>query len=332
MKSTLSSFIGTIVLAMFSCQVTQGGVVSFGSGSNQFSIDFVSIGNPGNPVDTTGNPGAPNYVGSVAYTYNMGKYEVSRDMITKANAQGLLGISLEDLTPYGGNGVNRPATGVNWNEAARFVNWLNTSQGYHAAYKYDVQPGNAGYSANADIGLWTPSDPGYNAANPFRNDQAHYFLPSNDEWYKAAYYDPVTGNYYDYATGSDTAPTPVTSGTGTGSAVYKLALGVGPSDITQAGGLSPYGTMAQGGNLFEWQETEKDLVNDTPSAERDIRGGCWFNNGSLSSTTLIANSPSTDIFINVGFRVASVPELNTLTLSALGIGGLLLWRARYKRT
>lgn len=76
---------------------------SFGSGANAFTMDFVTIGNPNNAADTTGSP---NPVGSVAYTYNLGKFEVSRDMITKANSAGNLGITMFDLTGYGGNGVN----------------------------------------------------------------------------------------------------------------------------------------------------------------------------------------------------------------------------------
>ena len=83
-----------------------------------------------------------------------------------------------------------------------------------------------------------------NAANPFRNSQAQYFLPNVDEWYKAAYYDPTSGVYFDYPTGSDSAPTAVASGTAAGTAVYDAQ--VGPADITLAGGLSPYGTMARG--------------------------------------------------------------------------------------
>ncbi len=102
------------------------------SGANEFTIDFVPIGNPGNTADTTGSP---NPAGKVDYFYRMGKYEISRDMITKASAAGGLGITLADMSSYGGNGVDRPATGVTWNEAGRFVNWLNTSQGYSAAYK-----------------------------------------------------------------------------------------------------------------------------------------------------------------------------------------------------
>jgi formylglycine-generating enzyme required for sulfatase activity len=43
-----------------------------------------------------------------------------------------------------GNGANRPATGVSWNEAARYVNWLNTSNGLAPAYKFATQPGEVG--------------------------------------------------------------------------------------------------------------------------------------------------------------------------------------------
>jgi len=82
-------------------------------------MDFVTIGNPGNAADTTGSP---NPAGSVAYTYNLGKHEVSRDQIDKANSAGSLGITLADMSSYGGNGINRPATGINWFEATKHVN------------------------------------------------------------------------------------------------------------------------------------------------------------------------------------------------------------------
>jgi len=167
-------------------------------------MTFVPIGNPGNAPDTTGSP---NPAGSVEYHYRMGRYEVSRDMINKANAEGGLGITLWNMVSFGGNGANRPATGVSWNESARFVNWLNTSQGYSPAYKFDLQPGDVGYNVLADITLWQATDSGFNSANRFRNSLARYFLPSIDEWYKAAYFDPNTnggnGGYWNYPNGSD---------------------------------------------------------------------------------------------------------------------------------
>ena len=93
-----------------------------------FSIDFVDIGNPGNPADNTGH-------GAVGYNYRIGVHEVSRAMIEAYNTNsGGPTLTLHDMTSYGGNGVNRPATGLSWNEAARFVNWLNTSTGHAAAY------------------------------------------------------------------------------------------------------------------------------------------------------------------------------------------------------
>jgi formylglycine-generating enzyme required for sulfatase activity len=156
-------------------------------------------------------------------------------MINKANAEGGLGLTKDTRGP------DKPATSVTWNEAARFVNWLNTSSGSLPAYKFAIQPGEPGYVANTDIQLWTPSDAGYDPNNLYRNSQAKYFLPSVHEWYKAAYYDPTTGVYFDYATGSNSTPTAVANGTAAGTAVY-FHQSV-PADIMLAGGLSPYGTM-----------------------------------------------------------------------------------------
>jgi formylglycine-generating enzyme len=62
----------------------------FGSGANSFEIEFVTIGNPGNLPDANSiPPGAyPNPVGAVPYSYRIGKYEISEQMIDKANDLG----------------------------------------------------------------------------------------------------------------------------------------------------------------------------------------------------------------------------------------------------
>lgn len=305
---------------------------TFGTGDNQFTIDFVTVGNPGNPADTTGDP---NPAGAVPYVYNIGKYEISRDAIEKANLEGGLGITLADMSfVTGGTRAEMPATEVTWNEAARFVNYLNTSQGYPAAYKFGKQPGEVGYDPNANISLWQAGDPGYDANNLFRNSLAHYSLPSTDEWYKAAYYDPNAnggaGGYWDYPTGSDSIPTPVASGTDAGTAVWGQVGG--PADTRLAGGLSPYGTMAQGGNVLEWEE-DGFLFWGDPSAERSLQGGYWWNYGvhisplALSATSRGSADPNNEEFFN-GFRVASIPEPSTAYLGALSTIGLLRWRRR----
>ncbi len=300
------------------------GFVTFGTSGNQFTMEFVAIGNPGNTADNTG---APNPAGSVGYTYDIGKFEVSRDMINKYNASfgnaNARVITMADMTSYGGNGINKPATDITWNEAARFVNWLNTSSGYYAAYKFTTT------GVNDDIALWNNGDLGYDASNPYRNRFAKYVLPSYNEWYKAAYYTPATSSYFDYPTGSNSAPTSVASGNTSGTAVYGTQAA--PADVTIAGGLSPYGVMGLGGNVFEWEESSSDLTNSSGTLNRGNRGGNWSNDiGFLHSTARIAYSP-TFTSIGIGFRVASVPttaapvpEPSMMMMAGLlGLGGYI---------
>jgi formylglycine-generating enzyme required for sulfatase activity len=269
---------------------------TFGSGENAFEIAFVTIGQPGNPADTTGDP---NPAGSVGYEYRIGKFEVPEEAVRKANAASALagaplGITLDSRGPQ------KPATSRSWFEAARFVNWLNAEKGASPAYKFD---------AAGNFQLWTSADPGFNPSNPFRNQQALYFLPSIDEWYKAAFFDPVAGVYWDYPTGSNEAPIAVASGTAPGTAVWNQTTG--PADVQLAGGMSPFGTVGQGGNVNEWEETSTDLFNDNPADFRGIRGGTA---GLASSALGLSSSFRSTIFpptgepVNVGLRVVSVPE------------------------
>ena len=81
---------------------------TFGTGENTFEIEFVTIGDPGNTADDDPNPS-----GAVDYVYRMGKYEISEQMIEKANTLGGLGITIDDRGP------DKPSTSVTWFEAAR---------------------------------------------------------------------------------------------------------------------------------------------------------------------------------------------------------------------
>ncbi len=334
MKTLAGMLAAIMVHAAMSNQATAD---TFGAGGNSFEIEFVTIGHPGNPPDTRGNP---NPAGSVDYVFNIGKFEVSRDMVDKATAEGNLGIILDPMDVVtGGPRPDMPATGVSWNEAARFANWLNTSQGFPAAYKFSAQPGEPDYDANANIELWVEGDPGFNAVNPFRNSQARYFLPSVHEWYKAAYYewdpDGGAGGYWSFPNADGTAPTAVARGTDFDSAVYNQPLEQGPADITEAGGGSFYGVVGLGGNVWEWEETGFDLSNDDSTSWRGVRGGSWYVVSELLAASYRGGGFDEPAEArDLGFRVAScpsndclgIPEPDSVLLAVFGALGLLLRR------
>lgn len=306
--------------------------VTFGSGGNTFTMEFVEVGNPGNTADTTESPSP---AGAVSYAYQIGKYEVSRNMIDLYNsnygtANGLA-ISMQDMTSYGGNGANKPATGISWNEAARFVNWLNTSQGYSEAYKFSTS------SATDNIELWTSGDAGYDASNPYRNSNANYVLPSTDEFYKAAFYDPSGSAWFDYATSDGSVPTAVSSGTTVNTAVFNEATATGPADVDQAGGLNAYGIMGLSGNVYELEESSFAQTNSSPTLNRSRRGGSWATtNVNYLSSSLRSGNPATLEKLGTGFRVvsltAAVPEPRlTVPFFFLGAAGLIVFHRRRDR-
>jgi formylglycine-generating enzyme required for sulfatase activity len=249
-------------------------------------------------------------------------------MIEKANAPvasggGNLGITMFDMTPYGGNGANRPATGVSWYEAAALVNWLNTSTGHQPAYNL----------SGASLSLW-PSADAWQAGgeNRYRHKEAYYFLPGEQEWYKAAYSSPG-GTYFNYPTGSDGTPTAVAGGIGAGTAVYGQPFDQGPADIGNAGGLSPYGTMGQGGNVWEWMESAYDSGNDSGSEDRGVRGGFWNNPAGGLESSLRGYLHPSGAANGIGLRVAAVPAAvpePMETAGGLGVAalGFALWRRR----
>jgi hypothetical protein len=301
------------LLILLLATATPAAADRFGTDGNQFEMAFTPIGNPGNPAKSgpTGTPG--NGLGAVDHVFRMGVNEVSRGMIIAYNETGDgPEISMASLESLGGNGPNRPATGVSWNEAARFVNWLNTSSGHSPAYNFTTA------GSNDNISRWAVGESGFDPSNPFRNTNAFYYLPTTDEWYKAAYYDPDApggGTYRGFTTG-DADPTPVAGGTDAGSMVYRQSFGTGPADITNAGGLSAYGTMAQNGNVTEW--TESGTINSSGEIDsREFLGGAWSTNLSvMGSQPRLATAPSNDFFSR-GFRVASVPEPSTFFLFSI---------------
>jgi formylglycine-generating enzyme required for sulfatase activity len=276
-------------------------------GSTTINMAFVNVGNPGNAADTASDSGNPAGQGAVGYAYRIGTYDVTA-------AQWAAVIAADpNVGSAGCWSGSQPVADVSWNEAAMFCNWLttgNADSGYYSIVGGSATPNALSHNAYAALYGTT------------------YFLPTEDEWYKAAYYDPNKpggAGYWLYPTGSNTAPTAVYGGTAAGTAVFN-GNGVYPSataNVDNAGGLSPYGTMGQGGNVYQWNEA---LV-DTTYGNRGMRGGSFFY-GSLylASSERGAGNPTGDDSL-IGFRVASVPEPGSISLLvAAAITALICWR------
>ena len=276
------------------------------------TIDSVAVGNPGNLADASTGYGA------VAYSFRMAKYKITlaqyaafltavaghqngRTDAGWAVIKGLSKCEMDALksdcatpkaqdpgqliqrtgsgtsgSPYiysvrssitwGTASGDRPVPWVTWFDAARFANWMHNSQ-----------PSNSGTESGAYT-LNNYQEAGYVA----RNGGALFWIPSENEWYKSAYYDPTkAGNlYWNYPAKSDVPPriALVSSNPPAPAAnfqnVYKDNLAgvltpVGAYTTSQ----SYYGTFDQGGLLWEW--TEAAYPNPTAGPNRIVRGGSW---------------------------------------------------------
>jgi sulfatase modifying factor 1 len=302
------------------------------------AIDWMPVTDPGNACETQ----SQGCFGAVDYLYKIGKYEVTNaqyaeflnSVATVSDPYGLydtdMGGGWNDIggISRSGSGTgsdpwvyaarpnrgNRPVNYVDWYDTLRFANWMHNGQG-----SGDTEDG----AYDMSLGSGVVRKPG-----------ARVFLPTEDEWYKAAYYKGggTDAGYWDYPTQSDTAPTseapPGTDMTNGSGNYYGAGYAIGaPYYQTEVGAYSAkpsdstYGTFDQGGNVWEWNEA---LI---VGFYRGVRGGAFDS----ADTNLWAGpraglAPTYEYIFNVGFRVAAVPEPGTLSLLALG--GVLVARRR----
>jgi len=264
----------------------------------QISIPTVFVGNPGNAADpTTG-------YGSVAYTYNIGTYEVTNAQYAAfLNAKAasdpfnLYNTAMGNVNWFGGitrsgspgsytyapveGRENNPVLFVPFWGATRFANWLHNGQG----------------NGDTETGAYTLTADGTANNTISRNAGWRWAVTSEDEWYKAAYHQPASAggdadDYWLYPTSSNSI------------SPWQANYGNLIGNTTPVGSYTAnhYGTFDMAGNAYEWNEA---IIFNSDSSFRGLRGGSYFYNVNYLRADFRYSSPSSNVSDNIGFRVVT---------------------------
>ncbi len=280
-------------------------------------IDTVLIGNANNVNDESTGYGA------VSYNYHIGTHEVTNSQYTAflnavaaTDTHSLYNSNMGSnthggITRAGTSGSftysvksgfdNKPVNYVSFWDAARFSNWLTTGGTETGVYVLDAT-GISNNTITRDATAW---------------NNGGVAIASEDEWYKAAFYDG-NGGYTLYPTQSNIISTT--------DANYANSVGTVTDVGTYAADPSHYGTFDQGGNVWEWN----DAIVSTSA--RGYRGGSFSSfDGALQSSDRSLGSPTGEAD-SVGFRVSSlapIPEPSAYA-AILGCLGLTIAAVRRK--
>lgn len=333
------------------CLFVSAGILVWGLGARaEVVIETVTVGNAGNAGENSGESdpdgwGPDRICGPVDYVYNIGTFEVTAGQYTEflnavaaADPYGLWNPSMDSnsapqgcqITQHGSSGsytydfsgrpsgteadwLDRPVNYVSWGDAARFCNWLHNGQPTGAQNLSTTEDGSYfldGAESHAEL------------LDIEREPDATWVIPSEDEWYKAAYHknDGVTGNYFDYPTSSDSVPSNDLVDPDPGNnATFKDSNGYytigSPYWKTEVGAHensgSPYGTFDQGGNVWEWNEAIVFGPSGQHGPDRGVRGSTWYSStGFMHAAHRSYDGHPDREGSGYGFRVADVSESN----------------------
>jgi sulfatase modifying factor 1 len=285
-----------------------------GSASADIAIETVTIDDVGNAADATG-------YGAVNYRYSIGTYEVTNAQYAaflnakaKSDPYGLYNegqvMFYESTYPERGLGgilrtgvdgayrystiagrAQNPVNFVSFWDAARFVNWLSNGQG----------------NGDTETGTYTLTADGVSANSVVRNAGASWVIPTENEWYKAAYYKGggLNAGYWAFGTSSDSLSTAVAN--------YGNPWGTLTAGGSYAPNASAYGAFDMAGNVREWNETRWGA----DGLGRGTRGGAWNVSANVARSTWRDNQLATYDLHYVGFRVGLIPSPSALAILTL---------------
>jgi sulfatase modifying factor 1 len=319
-KRIITNFLFAVASALITPLYVPGDLISY---------QMVPVANPNSPADSTG-------YGAVAYSYWIGRYEVTvgqyatfLNAVGRTDTNGLYDPSMGTdtnngrITRFGSSGsysyqveasrANRPVAYVSWFDAARFANWMSNGQPAGLQSAGTTENGAYAISGTASFA------PARNAINPNTNAAPTFLIPTENEWYKAAYFSQLVrsgaGGYWPYPVQETLRSVSPAANFGSGST----------TDVGSFG-ASFYGTYDQGGNLWEWND-----LGGTAGALRGLRGGGYLSAEAIDllSDTRFELGPAASEPLSVsGFRLVSpVPEPSTSVAVLVGVA-CAAWRLR----
>ena len=278
-------------------------ILGLSTGASALSVDWIPIGDTGNACD----PQSQGCFGAVDYDFFISRTEVTNaqyaEFLNAAAASDPhalynpeMASGFGGITRSGSDGSyvyttipgreNHPVSHVSFYDTLRFANWMHNGQG----------------SGDTETGAYTITEAGIADNTITRNPGAYVFLTSEEEWYKAAYFDGTS--FLDYPAGSDTQTVCAVPGATPNTANCDLAVG----DLTAVGSYtasaSPYGTFDQGGNVWEWNES---IFAAKGRKNRGVRGGPQKDPATRLAAASRSNGNALFEWPGTGVRVAAIP-------------------------
>jgi formylglycine-generating enzyme required for sulfatase activity len=279
------------------------------------AIAMVAVTNSRNDADFTGK-------GEVDYDFRIGKYEINNlqyaAFLNAIAADDPHSVYKTNMTFDVHGGILRsgspgdysysvkpgmehqPAVWMDFLDALRFCNWLHNGQ-----------PAGSQEDTTTEDGAYTLTAENIASFNILRNPWARFWLPSDDEWYKAAYYQPYDAggdpsNYWAYPTRSNDAPFSEMPPGGENSANSCCETGRTATDVgAYVNSRSFYGAYDMAGNVQEWTEWTSDFAY---LGDRRIRGGSWNYNEFYAKSTNFEFDTTDYPAAGIGFRIAGAAD------------------------
>ena len=301
----------TVALLASAALLPQAHAITIAHGGDSVDIDFVDIGNAGN-VGQTYTDNWDNTVthGAVSYDYQIGTFEVTAQQWAAVSSFDANVETGTEPDPWSGS---QPTANVNWNEAAKFANWLTSGDALQGAYQF--------------------SDPstfiGIDRITALSTYGKVYVLPTEDEWYKAAYFKSDGSGYTTWSKGNSRPVAGLDANFHGGTFDPTTPWNVG------SGTMENNGTYDMFGNVSEYNESKFGLTDAWVR-----RGLSWYVWDSETPDPTQSSYRSSLLpgfeFESVGFRVAAIdivdigamPEPSSVGLLAIGAMGCMLRRKR----